>query len=585
MWTSLKEREQLLQRISLLALLGGIREGLKANDLVASSSGHSILTIMQEAEVASDLAFLCRRRPDPQSVAAIGIEEDFNGEGVVVRLCFNGRALYNIEYGLKMICRLLEKAAQRQNPETQDIEELLINVVKLDVSRIISRVVPSRRSSQHALLQKVLQNPQKDTDGSSPQLFQGLRNFLQLCLSVKRQDTGQNELLGEIIKGAYDITLHPELSASVAHVCPDRESSERIENMLSKLGQYFRATRRLILAARRKQCRLFRCIRVETFQIEVPASVRVSSPPAAAIPLVSDLSSHIDHSNLLRRYQGSKIKASDALIKRLNGTRSAIKVHAEIKLLFFYEMHPDITRPRIIAANKSSCYLCDLFIKVHGAFQVTSTYGMLQERWILPEWCSVPSDAAGRLRDVVKSFNAILDLELSRTLRGRVRGPDPLQSLIALSAKWSEISWSSNSNAAISTTISPDTEATTLLVEDISLSPTDCVRRQLGCINDCFSLHFYDNYLVLSVEITHIEARQDLLFLEVSLSEWKDEAERKRNGIPVIDLVGIKEGGSGTFRTYQTASGSTVYVSSGKLTACISVYRKKWPGRLSAEVL
>ena len=72
------------------------------------------LTIEQEAEIACNLAFLSRRRHDPQSVAAIGIEEDEDGQGMVIRLSVNGSMLTGVEEGLKDICRMLEQVSRRR---------------------------------------------------------------------------------------------------------------------------------------------------------------------------------------------------------------------------------------------------------------------------------------------------------------------------------------------------------------------------------------------------------------------------------------------------------------------------------------
>ena len=97
---------------------------------------------------------------------------------------------------------------------------------------------------------------------------------------------------------------------------------------MAKLGQYYKASTELILAARR--------IRVETFQLHVPDEVRMPSNPGAATPLIKALQESNRASKMLRQFNGSESRAS-AVLKRLDGTRSAIKVHAEIKLLFYYE--------------------------------------------------------------------------------------------------------------------------------------------------------------------------------------------------------------------------------------------------------
>jgi hypothetical protein len=114
MWGSGINREQLLQKISLLALLGGVRDGLRAHSLTTPFAVERVLTIEQEAEIAGNLAFLSRRRHDAKSVAAIGIEENETGQGMIVRLCVNGDTVSRVEEGLKEICGLLEEISQRR---------------------------------------------------------------------------------------------------------------------------------------------------------------------------------------------------------------------------------------------------------------------------------------------------------------------------------------------------------------------------------------------------------------------------------------------------------------------------------------
>jgi hypothetical protein len=94
--------------------------------------------------------------------------------------------------------------------------------------------------------------------------------------------------------------------------------------------------------------------------------------------------------------------------------------------------------PRVIAANKSSCYLCNLFFSLHGQFQVPSTYGRLNERWILPDWMDgILEQRVIALRRVVRSMSSILSTQMKAASKGPPHLPTPLESLIGRSASWS----------------------------------------------------------------------------------------------------------------------------------------------------
>ena len=169
--------------------------------------------------------------------------------------------------------------------------------------------------------------------------------------------------------------------------------------------------------------------------MRMPDNVCKPSNPSLAIPLIKALQESHHASKLLWQYNGSKSKASAALLQRLDGIRPGIKVHAEIKLLFYYESHPNSIKPRVICANTSACYLCDLFLRVHGHFQVPRTFGKLNERWILPDWLdTILPERFLVLRTVGEWFDCILDTQIQRLSRGTGRHPDPMESAIGISA-------------------------------------------------------------------------------------------------------------------------------------------------------
>lgn len=80
----------------------------------------------------------------------------------------------------------------------------------------------------------------------------------------------------------------------------------------------------------------------------------------------------------------------------------------ESPLLLFYEFHPERCKPRVICSSKSACYLCNLFVRLHGHFYMPRCHGVLYEKWTLPAW----TFASGKLAYTIHHFN--------NTLRERV---------------------------------------------------------------------------------------------------------------------------------------------------------------------
>jgi hypothetical protein len=116
MWGGSITRGYLLQKISLLAMLGSVQEVLKEHDLVPRSDRTSSLTVEQEGEIVSDLAFLSSCNKDAKSVIAIGIEEDRDGQGTVVHMV--GDSITYLKEGLTQIGVIFERDSRlgKANP-------------------------------------------------------------------------------------------------------------------------------------------------------------------------------------------------------------------------------------------------------------------------------------------------------------------------------------------------------------------------------------------------------------------------------------------------------------------------------------
>lgn len=105
----------MLQKISLLAILEPVRDRPKQHMLVSPPGRRSSLTIEQEQEIISNLAFLSSRSKNSKRVVAIGIEEEHDGQGMVIRMAVNGgdKDISHTEEGLVQISRILEQVSRR----------------------------------------------------------------------------------------------------------------------------------------------------------------------------------------------------------------------------------------------------------------------------------------------------------------------------------------------------------------------------------------------------------------------------------------------------------------------------------------
>ena len=95
-------------------MLEPVRDGPKERALASRSGHESSLTLEQEREVISNLAFLSSRSKNSKRVIAIGIEEDPDGLGMVIRMAVNGgdKDISHLEEGLIHISGILERVSR-----------------------------------------------------------------------------------------------------------------------------------------------------------------------------------------------------------------------------------------------------------------------------------------------------------------------------------------------------------------------------------------------------------------------------------------------------------------------------------------
>jgi hypothetical protein len=87
---------------------------------------------------------------------------------------------------------------------------------------------------------------------------------------------------------------------------------------------------------------------------------------------------------LCNRLEVSEKYASKKYREQVETTLLEGKVHAEIQLVYYYEIHPSDKPPRVISSNKSACFLCNLFMQAHGKYHTPRSHGRLYPAWRLP---------------------------------------------------------------------------------------------------------------------------------------------------------------------------------------------------------
>ncbi len=280
-------------------------------------------------------------------------------------------------------------------------------------------------------------------------------------LDMETEDA-QNILIGIVTK-AHHLTMTTNLSRAL---CTSKMLDPSLVKFLpeafGKLGRYYSAASELVCAARDRRCRVFLNVRIAPWQIEArPESLALRAPGS----ITNAVECLFQSSDLSKEAQGKlKGQLASSLLRSESGFREQMagisergKVHAEIQLVFFYELYPRGLRPRIICSSKSACYLCNLFIRLHDQFMVPRTHGRLYEKWILPDWLeSVSAERRQRLCVIVTQFNAVIEDKIRVVSTGKsMPFIHPNESVLVERAHWP-----STSDLAEVSTVSSSSTAT-----------------------------------------------------------------------------------------------------------------------------
>ena len=237
------------------------------------------------------------------------------------------------------------------------------------------------------------------------------------------------ELLQQILKTIAQI-IHDFDIANMLRTIKnmDPNTIEGLPERMHKLAKYYNLSTHLLDAARDAKCPGLRNIRIATIN-----SAQYKHSFAGTRNLTFD--------DLMRRSSG-RISTTDIMslarkryTKFLSNNGLFGKVHAEVQLLAFYEESTSIKPPRLLAASKSACYLCNAFICLHGKFQISSTHGRLWPHWTLPD--PVHSPTSGRMLTAAQQldFHLVEQIKKNSTITRKFAPPN--ESVIGLTLPWS----------------------------------------------------------------------------------------------------------------------------------------------------
>lgn len=123
-------------------------------------------------------------------------------------------------------------------------------------------------------------------------------------------------------------------------------------------------------------------------------------------------------------------------------------IHAEIQLVVFYGMTPNPKgqMPRVLGVSKSACYLCDLFISLHGQYFISETHGRLYHQWTIPNLAAYSIAQRQQIRIILKKMHQTCSLKVRKARKSRLSRAFPPESTLKLHAALSSIAASTVAN-------------------------------------------------------------------------------------------------------------------------------------------
>ncbi|EDP50991.1 conserved hypothetical protein [Aspergillus fumigatus A1163] len=439
--------------IAIALLFHNVPAPPSSNSMHRISEGQYVLSLDQERKLAGTLAFLAHNREGAEYVPAVCIGEDSATGSLNVIFAVNkanysdgNNVLRSIQKSFDEIFALLARVSTDRSPSLKD--QVFYMVVSMCSSRILSRLrlgspgcrkmKRSFRDTLQALdraLTQISQDKLKDRD---------LLEAVSLLSTRAKEARKAADLwsrhqvaarLIELVESIYRIQQIEQLQPIVDMIPNDYmepTARESFMNIVGKVSRYREAARFLYCTA--KKVPLARNMRTVPVQLpqEAFSTPSVDTYTPNLLIKVTEASAKGRQQKLLKeicRALGlSEQQASDQYCLQVMNILRHAKIHSEVQIIAYCELHPQLTLPRVICSSKDACFLCNLFIKVYGKLHTPRSHGRLYPAWRLP--------CLSQLQELEQRFSQSLQDNFQESCtallstRRKVLRPNPIESTL-----------------------------------------------------------------------------------------------------------------------------------------------------------
>ncbi len=244
-------------------------------------------------------------------------------------------------------------------------------------------------------------------------ISEGPRFLAALKSQMTCPEKGLTLHLRNVIIAASQLTKAVDLSQAFASITSQELDPSTVSNFIhsvKKLARYQECCHFLYQSARKLA--MFKNVEVVLISLDESLFARSQAPVRGELTFANTWerchrsNGHIiGYKAMLKTLMKTPGEGNDKFIAAVRKSLRESKTHAEVQLVAHYELHPPPIMPRVITSNKDACYLCDLFIKVHGKFHIHGTHGRLYTGWRLPQlpaFNKVQAQLNGRLEDRIR---------------------------------------------------------------------------------------------------------------------------------------------------------------------------------------
>lgn len=304
--------------------------------------------------------------------------------------------------------------------------------------RIRLVVARNEREPLKKLLQRIIKSLKKPAPGFSEKA-QTLIHALD-AWSGHQTDAR----LKEVVQRVFELGQLEGLQQLIDNI-PNRDiapsSRTNLLNIVGKVSRYREAARVLYRMAKKFPiARRYKIIAISLPEdsFRRPPTTVPSTPPPTLASVLTRIRGGSSQSarrkgrktmtQIYRILEKSEQEVNEKFISYRTQTLQEAKIHAEVQLAHHYDTQHVHPRPRVICSSKNACYLCNVFILLHGKLRTPKCHGRLYFGWRTQ---AVTEASLGMDVLVKRLENQVLEsIELMMERRQKIYYPDPNESTL-----------------------------------------------------------------------------------------------------------------------------------------------------------